>query len=247
MKYLNTILLIVVLGATIGLFYLLGGTTNTPLFYFNLGFTCLLEIILFGSIIKISSKKLFNVPNLATTVQINRYVLFAAIIMIAFNIIHSILNLEAFVVWYFAALIILTVIYGVIIIFTLQGGNYQKKIDADIRNKNVQRTDFRTECLEIASEYKRISKEKTAIDYKLLEKGRIEINTISDKISMIPVAKLDRNFAKVEEISEEIQKLQELLNKFEVTVDNSANKEQIEKICWDAKKITTKINLINKL
>ena len=86
MKKSTILLLLIVIGGTIGLFWLLGPEVKTNLFYFNLGFTLMLEIIFFGTIFSVSGQKLFNIPGMATGVQITRYVIFAALIMIAFNL-----------------------------------------------------------------------------------------------------------------------------------------------------------------
>ncbi|MFK5890455.1 MAG: hypothetical protein QM486_06970 [Flavobacteriaceae bacterium] len=247
MKYLNTILLIIVPSVTIGLFFLLGDPLETPLFYVNLGFTCLLELILFGTIIRVSSKPLFNVPNLAASIQIGRYVFLAATIMVVYNVLFYILKIDIHPKWYFGALILTTLIYLVFIIFVIQGGKVQMQQSADVKEKTIQRTNFKDNALALSTDYKRMAISKKKIDYKLLEECKKAINLIGDKISIIPIAKLERNTELIAKINDEINELQIILNQIKETDDTKNNIVQIQILRDNAYGVADKINLINQI
>lgn len=239
MKYLNAILLIVVLGATAGLFFLLGEPSN-PLFYFNLAFTGVLEIIFFGSVIRISKQRLFNVPNLAVVVQLNRYVIFAAIIMIAYNIIgKDYLDQK----WYFGILILLTIIYVVIVIFTLQGGEYQKQQSADVKTKMIGRTDLADKQKLLLSNYKRTISENKELDYQITEDCRKAISQIEDKLTTIPIAKFEQLPEKTNGIAEQIEKLNNQVDEIDAS-NKEESEKQLKAIAKNAYTIADQINLL---
>jgi hypothetical protein len=239
MKYLNAILLIVVLGATAGLFFLLGEPGN-PLFYFNLAFTGVLEIIFFGSVIRISKQRLFNVPNLAVVVQLNRYVIFAAIIMIAYNIIgKDYLDQK----WYFAILILLTIIYLVIVIFTLQGGEYQKQQSADVKTKMIGRTDLVDKQKLLFSNYKRTISENKELDYQITEDCKKAISQIEDKLTTIPIAKFEQLPEKTNSIAEQIEKLNNQVDEIDAS-NKEESEKQLKAIAKSAYMIADQINLL---
>jgi hypothetical protein len=239
MKYLNAILLIVVLGATAGLFFLLGEPGN-PLFYFNLAFTGVLEIIFFGSVIRISKQRLFNVPNLAVVVQLNRYVIFAAIIMIAYNIIgKDYLDQK----WYFAILILLTIIYLVIVIFTLQGGEYQKQQSADVKTKMIGRTDLVDKQNLLFSNYKRTISENKELDYQITEDCKKAISQIEDKLTTIPIAKFEKLPEKTNSIAEQIEKLNNQVDEIDAS-NKEESEKQLKAIAKSAYMIADQINLL---
>jgi len=247
MKYLNTILLIIVPGATIGLFFLLGDPLETPLFYVNLGFTCLLELILFGTIIRVSSKPLFNVPNLAASIQVGRYVFLAATIMVVYNVLFYILKIDIHPKWYFGALILTTLIYLVFIIFVIQGGKIQMQQSAAVKEKTADRLDFKINALSLSNDFKRISSSKKEISYKLLQECKKALNLISDKISIIPVSKLEKNSDLITVITNEILKLHVELDKFKETTDIEVNIKQVQTLRDNAQNVADKINLINQI
>ena len=247
MKYLNTILLIIVPSVTIGLFYLLGNPLETPLFYVNLGFTCLLELILFGTIIRVSSKPLFNVPNLAASIQVGRYVFLAATIMVIYNVFFYILKIDINPKWYFAALILTTLIYFVFIIFVIQGGKIQMEQSAAVKEKAVERINFKDNALSLSNDYKRMASSKKKIDYKLLEECKKAINLIGDKISIIPVKKLEKNTELITKINDDINELQTILNQIKETDDTKRNIEQIKILRDNAYNVSDKIKSINQI
>jgi len=247
MKYLNTILLIIVPSVTIGLFFLLGNPSEMPLFYINLVFVCLLELILFGTIIKVSSKSLFNVPNLAVSIQIGRYVYFIATIMIIYNVLFYLLKININPKWYFATLILITLLYIVFIIFVIQGGKVQIQQSADVKEKTIQRINFKDNALALSTDYKRMAISKKKIDYKLLEECKKAINLIGDKISIIPIAKLERNTELIAKINDEINELQIILNQIKETDDTKSNIVQIQILRDNAYGVADKINLINQI
>lgn len=248
MKKLNALLLIIVLAGTIGLFFLLGQEEKTPLFYFNLGFTCLLIIVFFTVIIKISGERLFSVPNIAVGLQIKRFVLFSALIMIAFNIPYALLGKE-FIdpKWYFAALILLTIIYTIIIIFTTQGAAYQKKQNNDIFEKTKQRVDLKSEQTKLSNSFRRIISNTDFKDFQALEETKKAISSLGDKVGIIPVAKIERSPEDFEKVSLDLTDLLGTIKKLEDTSDENEYKKILKTISNQAHEIIDNINIIIKV
>lgn len=248
MKKLNALLLLIVLGGTIGLFFLLGQDEKTPLFYFNLGFTCLLIIVFFSVIIKVSGQRLFTVPNIAVGLQIKRFVLFAALIMIAFNILYGILGKE-FIdpKWYFAALILLTIIYTIIIIFTAQGAAYQKNENNSIIEKTKQRIDIKNEQAKLSNSFRRIINNTEFKDLKTIEEAKKAISSLGDKVGIIPVAKIERSSEEFEQVSLDINDLLSEIKKLEDITDENEYKTILNKVSNRAYEILDNINFITKV
>jgi len=226
MKNSTILLLLIVIGGTIGLFWLLGPEVKTNLFYFNLGFTLLLEIIFFGTIFSISGQKLFNIPGMATGVQITRYVIFAALIMIAFNLMSLIsADYMLYVKWYFGVLILLTIIYAIIVIFTIQGGQYQLQMRDEIEEKTERKTDISLKHNELSDLFKNKTAELN-VDYSILKECKNNIRLISDKASMISISKISKDTIKTQDIANEIENLSNEIR----NIDISAEKNEIEKL-----------------
>ena len=248
MKYLSLLLLIIVIGATVGLFYLLAPVTNTPLFYFNLGYLCFLELLFFGAIIKVSEKRLFNVPNLAVVAQINRYVGWAALLMVVFNVGIRLLEGQFDLTrWYFGALILLTTLYSVIVIMVLQGGNYQRSIDNDISELSEQKNSIKSVAETISVDFKRIIKTKSQLDLEDQQEGTIVISNSLATVSVIPLGKFRRGGNAIDILRQELTNFQAMLTKFETIEGKDENTSYLGLMCESANKIKSQANIIKKL
>jgi hypothetical protein len=235
MKYLNAILLVIALGATIGLFYLLATETNTPLFYFNLSFACVLEVLLLGAVLTISKKRLFNIPNLAIVSQISFYVFIAAAVMIVYNLLPSgILDAK----WYFGALILLTAIYAILIIFVTKGASYQLAAEETQKNQIQQRQLTRINCSKLIPAFNDALAGKNP-DYAKKEACRKSIELLVEKTTMIPLAKAERNQAYMEDLN---RKIDQLYDEFQATTQDEEPEKTIDRLKKAADRIVTHID-----
>lgn len=123
MKALNWLLLVIILGATAGIYFLLGPVEKTSLFYVNFAITLALEIVLACVIFWNRN----NIQKLATTTQIAVYTLMCGVWMLAFNLW---LADKISVHWYYAVFLLLTINYAAVIVFLLQGGAHQQQVNA---------------------------------------------------------------------------------------------------------------------
>lgn len=220
MKHINAILLTVALGATVGLFFLLVENTNTPLFYFNLVFTCILEVLFFGSILKVSNTRWFNLPNVAVVAQIGYYVIITAIIMIIFNLLRAQHIIDIPLKWYYAALILITAIYGIVIIFTIKGADYQNKAvekNAELQSQKQAFVQLKTANLRIA--LKKMLSQKD-FDFSAKEACSRAVDLLIEKTNMIPLAKIERNPDYVAEVNVRLAELEDYIK-------NSDNDETV--------------------
>jgi len=241
MKHLNIILLIVVVGATIGLFFLLGPETKTSLFYINMGLICFLELVFFGTVATVSKKRLFNIPNLAVASLVNKYVIYTVIIVLVYNLGLK-EYLDVAVHWYFGALIIVTLIFAIYISFTLQGAEVQKVNSEKMKETIIAREQVRATYNQLKSIY------STAIigkdfDYSLSELCKNSIRTLDDKASMIPLAKLERNPEYVENLNTRINDLESVINNFDSLTEVEEVNNHIKIVTAKSKEI---INHIDK-
>ncbi len=247
MKYLNAILLTVVIIGTLGLFFLLGPEIKTTLFYANMLFSCFLLLLLFGTIIKVSGDTLFTVPNLAVAIQIKRYVLLAAFLMIAYNVLTHFLGKDLIEVkWYVASLILLTIIYVVIIIFVVQSAGYQTNQTTEIKEKTQRRLDLKAEHLKMINHLNRIASRKN-FDLKKYENAKKSIGMMGDKAGIIPVAKIEQHYEKFESIYNAIIKLQADVENLEETTSSEEENQILERVARKADEISDNINLITKI
>lgn len=244
MKYLNLFLLTVVLGGTLGLFYMFCQNCDTNLFYFNLGFTLFLEIIMFGSIVKVSEKKLFNIPNLAIVIQLERYVILAAILMLAYNFFgKGYLDPK----WYFGALIVITILFIILAVFLIQAGQSQLEQSQDVKDKQVKRMDIKIEHSKLTSSLNRLFAVKKDIDYELTEECKKAIRYLGDKAGIIPLAKLARHPDRVDAICSDINSLQLEVDSIQDITDLEEIKNRLKATSKQAYEISDQINIINQV
>ncbi len=229
----NYVLPIVVIAITMTLFCMFKPQETTALFYLNLGYTILLEVVFFGYLNLLYAKvKEFSTPFLAVFgVYAIYYVIVGFVCMLAYLLILShFLSIK----YYIAALMILTVIWIIISVLTAQtDSNYKDTVeklkdDTHTLNFYMQKINqlanrYEKLCVEKGLKYETDSNNRTALDRL---KGKISFLTPNILNSDMAVSQLTSLCNKCEDIIEEIElaaedRLAEVQKKMQRFVDNA--------------------------
>lgn len=242
MRYLNVLLLLVVFGGTIGLFFLLGPEEKSSLFYFNLGFTLFLEAVFFGTGVAIAGEKLFNVHNFAVAYQVKLYVMIAAIIMIAYNLVARFAGIEIIdPKWYFGLLILITIIFTVIIVIVGQAASHQIKHSEQIVQKAQHQKDLKKDFMRLERSFHDVA-QKIAKPGPMLDQAKSGIRKIENSLNMVPISVVARKVEEAESISLKMSELQQELEKIDTDGDDASNEAAYNSVISKSKRISDDIN-----
>ncbi len=241
MKKFNLALLLVVLGATVFLFYYLNADAKSSLFYVNLFFTCFLELLFLSSVVSIAKERLFNPPNLAIVYQICYYIFTSAIIVLAYNIYFR----EFFVIkWYIGAILLISLLFFVLIFFAFRGAKAQladsKEVDNLILSRNLRLGNYSQLKIELNSAIS--SKDITLI---VRDKCVNSINLLVDIANSIPLAKAERNSEFVQSVNEKISSILLEIKNLNKLDEKEAFIQQVTKLTSMAEGIISYIKITN--
>ena len=247
MRYLNVLLLLVVFGGTIGLFYLLGPEEKSSLFYFNLGFTLFLEAVFFGTGVAIAGEKLFNIHNFAVAYQVKLYVIIAAVIMIAYNLTAKFAGIEIIdPKWYFGLLILLTIIFTVIIIIVGQAAQHQIKHSEQIVQKAQHQKDLKKDFMRLERSFYEVAQKMTKSS-PMLDEVKSNIRKMENSINMIPISLLARRAEDAEMVSLKLAEVQQELEKLDPNADDEANQAVLNSLLSKTKRVIDEINILKSV
>jgi hypothetical protein len=223
----NIVLPIVVASVTVVLFLMFQPEQPTALFYLNLGYTIVLEMVFFGYLNLLYSKaKGISTPLLAIFgVYDIYYVLFGTIWMFLYSLLLS--NFVSLKV-YIAALVVLTLIWILISVLTAQtDSNYKQTIDK-LKNDGQTLNFYVQKITLLASRYENLCAEKGII-YKTDSNNKTALDRLKNKISFLTPNVL-QNEATVAQLSSLLSKCETIIEETEnATPDlykNTQNKMQ---------------------
>jgi len=226
MRYLNLILLIVVLGVTASIFFALNHGIHSDVFWFNLSFSCFLEILFFGAIIKISSQPLITLPNAAVVTQINYYIIISVALILAYNFyVYNFVN----PIWYFVSITVLSLFYLVLIGFTFQGGQAQQQDADEVTNLVEKRMQKLADLNKIKFSFLNSVNGKQSLTEVVGYSKRLDL--VIEKAAMLPIAKLEKKPEFVSQLNEMLFALQNEISKLNAenpTTHFLANLKQLE-------------------
>lgn len=219
MKNLNILISVLIVGATIGLFFLLGPEDKQSLFYVNLVLTLMLEGALLTALFATESE--YNLQNIATS----GLVFYGAGASICWMVIYNLLlHPHIDVKWYYAGLIIIAVLYALITIFTRQGGTIQQRVNAETKETvtahHVVSLDTRMLKVDL-EEAVRTQNPDAALRRETFAKLQLFV----DKVSMTPALDLQRNQSLANLFAKSIERIQELI----AEVQAAQTKDEAEK------------------
>lgn len=138
-------------------------------------------------------------------------------------------------------------IYSVIIIMVLQGGNYQRSINKDISELSQQKNSIKSIAETISIDFKRIIKTKSQLDLQEQQEGTIVINSSLSAVSVIPLGKFRSGGNSIDLLRQELTNFQAMLIKFETIEGKDENARYLGLMCESANKIKSQANIIKKL
>lgn len=245
MKILNILITLVVVSGTIGLFFLLGPVEKSSIFYTNLCLSIFIELLLFSAVIAVSGVKLFNIPNIAVAAQIGRYTFWLIFIMIGFNLLNYLLKENPLSErWYYGGLLVVTLIYTVIIGFSVQGAQQQLAQGEDVKIKSTQKTDLKYEAKELLNTLERI-RSSNSFETSKMEECQKTILLLNDKVGSIPLAKFSTKADKIEIIRLNVVDLKSLTASLSRGSTDATT--TINQIISESRQIIEKINLITNI
>ena len=251
MKTFNLIsasLLALILGATVGVFYLLvpESVQQSAIFFFNMVLCLILETMLFFSIFVIAKKEKFTTQNIALSYRVIKYAVGMLMIMGIYTAISFLSPVQIISVkWYFAALIIFTMIYAVILTVTFTGGKAQ--VAAAEETTHIAR-----QAKAKTLEYDFIQKEfLSAIRGRQLDAAKLvaaknSVNSAVNSIKSVPSTFFVEKPEYVSQIETRFDELNSLIQEFGHTEDDEAGLTLIHKINTVAKGVANYISVAKK-
>lgn len=219
MKNLNILISALIVGATIGLFFLLGPEERQTLFYVNLVLALALEGTLLTALFITESK--YNLQNITAS----NPVFHGAIVVICWMAIYNLLlHPHVDIKWYYAGLIVITVLYALITIFTRQGGAAQQQINAETKQVVTTRSAVSLEAHMLKADLEEALQTHNT-DATLRRETFAKLQLLIDKVSMTPAFDLQRNQALSDLFTQTVKRIQELI----LEMQTASTKEDAEK------------------
>ena len=229
----NIILPIVVVSITIALFFMFKPKETTALFYINLVYTILLEVVFFGYLNLLYAKvKEFSTPLLAV---FGVYAIYYVLLGFAWMLIYSLL-LSYFTPLkiYIAVLMVLTLLWIIISVLTAQTDNNYKETVEKLKNDGHTLNFYTQKIMLLANRYEKLCEEK-GLKYETDSNNRTVLDRLKGKINFLTpnvlnsdtaISQLTSLFNKCEDIIEETEsttddKLAEVQKKMQRFVDNA--------------------------
>ena len=202
--------ILVIVGITIGLFYLLGPEEKTHLFYANMVVTSILEIML--------------LCNTSISMQLFYFILSEAIWMLVFNVF---LSDTVDTKYYYAGLLVIFLIFVALISIVGIGGNVQAEKQKEIEQSVMVRKSHLASTQMVMMEYRQALRD---VDSEQKDRQGQQLKILLDKIAAIPAEKLERNATVVEDINIKLNGLKSYfqIRKESVEVDMDTLTREIE-------------------
>lgn len=220
MKNLNALISILVVGATIGLFFLLGPEEKQSLFYVNLVLVLALEGTLLTALFVTESE--YNLQ----TVAASGPVFYGTVAIVCWMIVYNLLlHPHVEVKWYYAGLIVIAVGYALATIFTRQGGLIQQRVNAETKEAVTARcvASLDARMLEIDLEE---ALQAHDLDATLRREALAKLQLFVDKVAMTPALDLQRNRLLADLFAQSIERIQSRI----AELRTATTKEEAEKV-----------------
>ena len=205
--------ILVIVGITIGLFYLLGPEEKTHLFYANMVVTSILEIMLLCNLPFFTNGKLTTVRNTSISMQ-----------LFYFNVF---LSDTVDTKYYYAGLLVIFLIFVALISIVGIGGNVQAEKQKEIEQSVMVRKSHLASTQMVMMEYRQALRD---VDSEQKDRQGRQLKILLDKIAAIPAEKLERNATVVEDINIKLNGLKSYfqIRKESVEVDMDTLTREIE-------------------
>lgn len=240
MKNLNILISLLVVGATIALFFLLGPEEKQLLFYVNLGLSLLIEGGVLAALFITESR--YNLQNIATSGPI----LYGAGIAVLWMLIYNLLmHPDVDVKWYYAGLIVIAVVCALSAIFTKQGGSVQRRVNEDTKNAVVARNVISLDVRMLKSDLEDALRTHT-VDAELRRACFRQLQLFIDKTVVMPAFDLQRNQLLADTIAKGIEQIQRSIAEINAASTQAEAEKTLALITTQAKSIVSKMEILKK-
>ena len=234
-KVLFPIIVLLTLGCTVGIYYLIFDLLNQPidhLFYINVVSTCLAELLLLVNVPILSGEKLLNVTNATVSLFVNIYAIAIFAWTLFFTLIINNIEPGGFKVYYIGILLLslaFVAFCGVSAIgaHTAEKGVKEQEVKMESKRNVVQF--IQATNLEISASLEKEDSEWKDDFVRLF-------NMVIDKLSSMPNEKLYKNPSIAEKVEDSLTEISTLC-------DSLATAEDAEAVKAD---LTSKVNRLNK-
>lgn len=240
MKKLNILISILVVGATIALFFLLGPEEKQSLFYVNLGLSLLIEGGILAALFVTESR--YNLQNIATSGPI----LYGAGIAVLWMLIYNLLmhpNVD--VKWYYAGLIVIVVVCALVAIFTKQGGSVQQRVNEETKNAVVARNAVNLDVRMLKNDLEDALRTHT-VDMELRRACFRQLQLFIDKTMATPAFDLQRNQLLSDTIAKGVEQIQRSITEMHAASTQAEAEKTLALILTQAKSIVSKMEILKK-
>lgn len=236
-KAIFAIWLLVLVGATVGVMFLLGPAEKDWLFYTNMAILVVVECLFVGALSFTSAKKGYNVQGIALANQIVRY----SALMFAIVLIYMLIGYK-FVpyIWYFVALIVVTVCYLAVILVVGMGGKVQQDTQADLEARSEAKTDV-VNLVKLARAELDNSLSNSGLNGTALLPARDALRNITDNITMIPVNTFSRKPMLTGEVAKWCDTAENFASKLDKAGDDAEKNAVLDELIGAAKKAEARI------
>lgn len=218
-KSILFITIVLVLGFTGLIAYLVAPETIGELFYTNLIGIFILEILFLLNIPVLVGKQLLTIKNTSIAIQVNTFIFCEIAWMIVYNLFLS-PNVE--MCWYYTGILSILILFIILTGMISMGGNTQVENHQQIQKEIDEGKSTSASLQSILAELQFNLKQK---NYDGQPRDLKTLQTISDKIAVIPVKKYTTSPI-ITEIQQELQNLsQEIKNE---KIDETVLTDKIE-------------------
>jgi hypothetical protein len=223
--FANVILPALVIAMTATLFIMFRPENCTALFYLNLGYTILLEVIFFGYINLLYRKMTaVSTPFLAV---FGIYSLYYVIAGAGWMLLYSLALSYVFSIKiYIAALIVLTLLWIIISVLTAQVDSNYKETTDKLNDRRYTLEYYAQKMTQLASRYEKLCAEK-GIRYATESNNRTVLDRLKTKIGFLTPNVLDGETAR--------SQLNEILDKCEEIIEETALAPDDTLVEWERK------------
>ena len=211
----NIVLPIVVVGTTIGMFFLLKPQETTSLFWINLFYTVFLEVVFFGyiNVLHLKTKDLSSPFYAVFGAYCFYYIILGLVCMVGYTFMVKFIYAPETNKAYIAALMNITLLWVIVSVITAQTDSNYKQTVVELKERGQSLNFFTQKIALLASRYEKLCAEK-GLKYETQSSNRVELDRLKGKISFLTpnvfnndtaVAQITALFGKCEDLIDEME------------------------------------------
>lgn len=243
------ILLLLVVGATIGIFTLLtleNIEARNTIYYVNMSICVLVEILSFCAFITTKTSGSTNTQSIAITSRVLKWAFTIISVVILYNVINYFKPELISPIWYYIILIVITVWHTIVFVSTSMGASAQIETAVNTKRISDNKRNIVQGLRTIPNEYLSASQGK-GIDNIVLVKSRKSITSVVSNTTSIPSSFFENNIEAFNSIKYGFDELKILINQLDESSDEDLNNEIASVIIKKCNKLSNEVTAAKKL